>query len=371
MSYAINTINIFEYSSGETGDVKIEGDERIYTYKYSIKPIESPHTSSYNITNSDYTTSTCNIIPPQLPEVTKDTSFTNDDFNGHVSATINYIMNYIKNDVDGDYNIDYICKFSKNIYGTTDKINNKNDIIANIKNNILASMYNYDNDLKDEDDDEDTDTKDTRRLRNYIFYNDLKLHKFFLKSNIKLPDKLSGDFDIYESYIDTILDEFINQLEILNSACTKYDTDKTNESLKTTIKNTFDLIISNPKKTLDKMIQDISSDKEIESKLSKIITSNYQHYNKNDDKLYIKPYTITDKKIKKYDKEIQEKYPTHKPFDNKLKNEEIKLDKNDPDIIKNHKDMLDNSNYVINERLYVLISTYVISLIIAYMLIKN
>ena len=377
MSYAINTIDIFEYSSGETGDVTIDGNERIYTYKYTIKPIESSYDSKYNINETDYNTIINNLTPDV--NITKDISFTPENFNDHVSASSNYIMNYIKNGVTGEYtnsepnvvgHIDNICKFRENIYDKNDKINNKNDIIANIKNNILASMYNYDNDLKDDDVDNDGDTKNTRRLRNYIFHKDLKLHKFFLKSNIKLPDKLSGNFDIYESYIDTILDEFIDDLEILNSACNKYKTDKTNESLKTTIKNTFDLIISNPKETLDKMIKDISDNKDIESKLSKIITSNYEHYNKNDDKISIEPYEIIDKKITKYDKDIQEKDIANTPFDKLLKNE-IKLDKDDPDIIKNHKDMLDNSNYVINERLYVLISTYVISLIIVYMLIKN
>ena len=103
-----------------------------------------------------------------------------------------------------------------------------------------------------------------------------------------------------------------------------------------------------------------------QNSLFSIIEENYKRVN-NEENIITTAY-YDDKAILDKFTLMTDITQTNPIFDNKLKNE---IKKTDIDLLKEHKDIVKNADYIVNERLYVLISTYMISLFIAYKLVKN
>ena len=116
------------------------------------------------------------------------------------------------------------------------------------------------------------------------------------------------------------------------------------------------------------MIEDFRNTRGVlNNKLFTDIEVNYKRINNEDNDVKFRAFDIDDNKFTKYEELINSDF---KEFNNKSTTD-IKNHKNDIDLLKHHDNIVKNSNFVINERLYVLISTYLISLFIAYKLVKN
>jgi len=399
-SYLLNTINIFDLASIiPINKETINDNIRTVTTQYTINDTISPYKEKYNIdsttynlnyysdvvstipANNSYTLSS-NLLPKLSSNLLSNISFDRNSFDIYVKSVNNDI--FIKaNDNEKD-NFDY-QKYNTNIFDNNTIKNN--NINYNIKNNILCSMYNMDDYLNIKDDDND---KKLNFFRNNIFYkkngedNNIYINKFLLKSNLDNKYMNFDKYKKYDYYIDNIIEDFIKNLIIFNyniklynekdaeltgmSVTEKEDIEKQKNIINISIENTFNLIINNLKNSLNKMIDNFSNlENDSNNIIFKNIIKNYKKIN-NENNIDMRAYDI----------EINNKFINHIEidvntyntiFDNKSKNV-LSNDNESITILEEHKDIVNNANYIINERLYILIATYIISLFIAYKLHK-
>lgn len=392
ISYFINTINIFDETKPF---VKEEGtlvnNQKTDKITYTFNEIESPYTSNYNITENNYNSTY--ITTPTVLSITINNSktYTKDNFNSYITNNEEMYLNiptiskeykcYRENDgnniqISDDntiikdlINIDTIKKFHNNIFKTKTSVFDET-IKKRIKNNILFSMYNIDN-----------VTDKEGLFRNYIFKknndNQIYLDEFLLKAN--LDDSVIIDITKYNEYdnnIDSIIDTFLVNLSNLHTPMVDLDSptidDDENLKYKKSIENTFTKIKNDLKTELDNMIQFFTNkNNQSNNKLFRDIEVNYKRINNEDNDVKFRAFDLTttnaDGKFTNYIKEINNKTSD---FNNESTTY-IKSHKDKIDLLKHHDNIVKNSNFVINERLYVLISTYLISLFIAYKLVKN
>ena len=370
-SYLSNTINIFDLPSTTIQNQESINDKsntRTITTQYIINDTISPHKEKYNIDSNIYNLNyysditinselSSNLLSILSSNLSKNISFDKKEFNNYIDSV---------NSSNFTNNISDYQKYNTNIFGNNSIKNN--NINYNIKNNILCSMYNMDDylDIKDYD-------KKLNFFRNNIFYkkngtnSDIYINKFLLKSNLDNKYMNFDKYKKYDYYIDNIIEDFIKNLIIFNYNIKLYDKNQ-KEIIKISIENTFNLIINNLKNSLNKMIENFSITEDNSNNIIfKNIIENYKKINneKNID-------------MRAYDIEINNKFINHIEidvntyntiFDNKSKN--VLYDDNKLiNILDEHKDIVKQANYIINERLYLLIATYIISLFIAYNLHK-
>lgn len=386
-SYLLNTINLFDITSKKE-NTSTKDSIKTITTTYKINDTKSPYSSNYNITKDKYDykydISTENISSLNIK---KEINYNNEIFNTYVN-TIEGIHSdisdidkdkyscYLKEDTDKKtivdkttvkdkvFNIDEIKKIYNNIFINNNKTFDVN-IKNNIKNNILCSMYNIDNYKNKTGDDK------VNFFRNYIFKKnpdkDIHFNEFLLKANLDNTGMNFEKYNIYIEKINTIINNFIDELIILNTHVPNYDkliNQGDIDHYKTTIKKAFGLLKSELKGSLDTMIKEFSESNSNNNILFKNIENNYKRANI-EEKVELKAYDISTKFT---NPETINK--DSKNFDTYLI-KAIKDHKNEIDLLKGHDDIVKNANFVINERLYVLISTYLISLFIAYKLVKN
>jgi hypothetical protein len=367
-SYLLNTINLFDVTSTKPETTqKSDAKKKTVTTIYTINDTISPHINTYNITKENYDVKyNHNIIESNINTIIikENNNYNKDLFNSY----INHIVSFTQNDMLK------IKEYYNNIFGNNELVN-IDYIKSNMKNNILFSMYNIDNYKEKIGDDKEN------FFRNYIFKTQplatppatppvitVNFNEFLLKGDLDNTKMDFAKYKIYDSYIDNIIRDFINDLIILNKNVPNYDkiTDSNKrKEYETTIINAFSFLKSKLKGSLDTMINDFTNlDKNSNNILFNNIKDNYKRAN-NEEKVELKAY------------DISTKFTNEVPIDNNSKNfdnysiKQIKDDKSDIDLLKGHDDIVKNANFVINERLYVLISTYIISLFIAYKLVKN
>ena len=379
-SYIINTINIFDNSSQEI--IKDENDTSKYnkttktvTIIYTINDTISCFNSTYNIDETIYNTNYYNDLSE---DKIKNDSITLSDNITYSKEDFNKYVNYIEGYTPYNDDVEKIIKHYNNIFLTDKNLDNLDYIKINMKNNILYSMYNIDN-FSDINDDEKANY-----FRNYIFkkvttpVTSVYFNEFLLKANLEDKGVDLNKYKIYHSYIDEIIYDFIYKLGILNDRVPQYSKivenkdDNDINSYNTEIKGAFKDIKSNLKDSLNNMIEDFTNiNGESNNKLFRDIEVNYKRINNEDNDVKFRAFDLTttnaDGKFTNYIKEINNKTSD---FNNKSMTN-IKNHKDEIDLLKHHDNIVKNSNFVINERLYVLISTYLISLFIAYKLVKN
>lgn len=363
-SYLINTINIFDISltNNPISSTNEDNNEKIITIKYIINDTISPYKKDiYNI-SSDYYNNNYNINLTSNNIISnikiENENYSKDTLNNYIDNN----NNYTPKNTDG--NITNIINYYNKIFKGK-KINY--DINYNIKNNILCSMYNIDNYSTKSGNDK------VNFFRNYIFNkkdkNIVYFNQFLLKANLDNSSMDLNKYKIYETYIDDIIKDFKKDIKILNyniPIYNKSNNQQDKERIKITIINAFDKIKNNLKISLNKMIDDFTSSKNDSNNIIfKNITDYYKRSN-DEESVTMRAYDISNNNFtNKID--INNKFTS---FDNKLKNI-VKDNTKDIDLLKLHEDIVKNANFVINERLYILIATYVISLFIAYKLVKN
>jgi hypothetical protein len=365
-SYIINTINIFQKSTNSSHLIKYEGDKKIVRIESTIKDTSSPYEKDdkYNINVVNYNNNYNDILETTIKSIsiTDVNNYNIDSFNNYVS-TIDEFTRYT-DQTD-------IIKYYNKIFNK-EKLDNLDYIKINMKNNILCSMYNIDNYNGKTGDDKEY------YFRNYIFkkqvpVTNIYFNEFLLKANLEDIGIDFNKYKIYYSYIDKIIDDFLAKLLVLHKRIPEYDIIKnSNDSVKKeeyekAIIGAFKDLKENFKDTLNDMINDFTSlNDESNNILFRDIEVNYNRINNKDNKVEFKAFNLSDDKFKSPEI-INNEFTV---FNNKSTTD-IKKHKDEIDLLKDHDNIVKNANFVINERLYVLISTYLISLFIAYKLVKN